>query len=139
MHPIYFIIYRKLQLSPLIGGPSWLPLHVKVVINDKYGFDYVPLNPISSNTLKKLLTLQNVPAKARVLPHIIIAPNDENNIVENQYTSSSSTVDNRTMKKYVERAEEFCRQYTKPLNLITNNCWLFAFEMVDYVLQEEVS
>ena len=105
----------SLKLSPLVGGPTWLPVHVKVFFCDDHGFDFVPLNPISVDTLEKLLTLQAVPAEARILP--------------SRYSSTS--------EPYVLRAQEFCSQYTKKLHLINNNCWSFAFDIINYVRQGE--
>jgi hypothetical protein len=65
-----------LEASPLIGGPSWLPLHVKVVIeknfvNDTAAFslrhqwDLIPVNATSASTLQQLLMLRNVPSQIR--------------------------------------------------------------------------
>jgi hypothetical protein len=57
----------EVTTSPLIGGPSWLPLHCKVVIDDgMLVVDYVPKNPTSTNTIQKLITFQNVPAQVRI-------------------------------------------------------------------------
>jgi hypothetical protein len=109
----------QLQPSALIGGPAWLPVHVKVVIDKRHVFDYVPRNAASTDTLKRLVTLQAVPAIAR--SWIADEEDDTNNM-------------------YAQRAEEFCEQYTKDLHLIRNNCWTFAFEMIHYVtLQNEES
>ena len=81
----------KLQTSPLIGGPSWLPVHVKVVIDENHAFDFVPLNPTSKDTLRKLVSLQAVPAEARIL------------------RSSNDERDN----EYVYRARTFCERYQR--------------------------
>jgi hypothetical protein len=106
----------QLQPSPLIGGPAWLPVHVKVVIDEKYVFDYVPRNAASTETLKRLVTLQAVPAQAR--SWIAEDEDDTHNI-------------------YAQRAQEFCEQYSKDLHLIRNNCWTFAFEMIQHVTQQQ--
>lgn len=111
----------QLQLSALIGGPAWLPVHVKVIIDKRHVFDYVPRNAASTDTLKRLVTLQAVPAQAR---RSWIADEE----------------DDTTNNMYARRAEDFCEQYTKDLHLIRNNCWTFAFEMIHYVtLQNEES
>ena len=105
----------KLQTSPLIGGPSWLPVHVKVVIDENHAFDFVPLNPTSKDTLRKLVSLQAVPAEARIL------------------RSSNDERDN----EYVYRARTFCERYSKRLHLVSNNCWTFAFEIIQYIMKEK--
>ena len=62
-------LYRlNLETSPLIGGPSWLPLHVKVVLKSKdicHQWDLIPIDATNTTTLQKLVTLQNVPAQIR--------------------------------------------------------------------------
>ena len=108
----------RLDTAPLIGGPSWLPLHVKVVVDDVHVFDYVPLNATSTETLQNLLSLQTVPAEVRV------------KISSKDVASSSNTV-------YSMRASQFCEDYTKDLHLIQNNCWTFAFDLVRFILRDD--
>ncbi len=58
----------SLETSPLIGGPSWLPLHVKVVLSSQtlcHQWDLIPKDPRNTTTLQKLVTLQHVPAQIR--------------------------------------------------------------------------
>ena len=58
----------SLETSPLIGGPSWLPLHVKVVLLSQplcHQWDLIPKDPRNTTTLQKLITLQHVPAQIR--------------------------------------------------------------------------
>ncbi len=102
----------RLETAPLIGGPSWLPVHVKVVLDEVNKFDFVPKDATAPETLQKLLSLQPVAAEAR-----------------------SFRVDNGTL--YSERASQFCDEYSKDLHLVTNNCWLFAIELVQFVLKDE--
>jgi hypothetical protein len=106
----------QLKTAPLVGGPSWLPVHVKVVIEDKHVFDFVPLNPTSPGTLQKLVSLQAVPAEARCSRMMIIR--DEEDRTPN----------------HAQRGRDFCEHYTKDLHLATNNCWTFAFEIIAYML-----
>ena len=101
----------ELRTSPLIGGPSWFPVHVKVVIDDKHVFDYVPLNPTSKQTMKKLVYFQAVPAEARIMSTIT---NDD---------------DDQTIE-YVHRAQQFCELYSKDLHLLYTNCWMFSFKII---------
>jgi hypothetical protein len=109
----------RLQAAPLVGGPSWLPVHVKVVIEELCTVDFVPLNPTSGDTLKKLVTLQGVPAEAR-------------------FVTSSSKHGNMEEAEYaVRKARAFCENYSKDLHLISNNCWTFAYEVISHVLLDE--
>jgi hypothetical protein len=130
-----------LQPAPLIGGPSWLPLHVKMVIFDpessslEYGtlppkqqqpefrFDYVPLNPTSPETLQKLLLFQPVPAEARQSPSV--------------FSKTAATTSTSLTRRRVQRALEFCETYDKDLQLLSNNCWTFCFELLDHVQRNE--
>ncbi len=74
-----------LRFSPLIGGPSFLPLHVEVILaphakknhvisENNYGgkaapqfhkFDFLPTNPTDPMTLLRLMTLRPVSGKVR--------------------------------------------------------------------------
>jgi hypothetical protein len=65
-----------LEASPLIGGPSWFPLHAKVVIKEwflinmeafslRHQWDLIPINATSAATLQQLLLLRNVPSQIR--------------------------------------------------------------------------
>jgi hypothetical protein len=102
----------RLETAPLIGGPSWLPVHVKVVVDEVNKFDFVPKDAKAPVTLHKLLSLQPVAGEARAF-----------------------RVDAGTF--YSERASKFCEGYSKDLHLVTNNCWLFAMELVLCMLQDE--
>ena len=59
-----------LENSPLLGGPPWLPVHVKVILHDQvssveHRWDFLPKNAAELSTLQRLLTLQAVPAETR--------------------------------------------------------------------------
>lgn len=93
---------RRLYLenSPLIGGPSWLPLHIKVILRDyddddehddraslfEHRWDFVPVNATEFTTLQRLLTLQAVPAEIRYqcAPIPSSSADDKNNSNDNQ-------------------------------------------------------
>ncbi len=105
----------RIETAPLIGGPLWLPLHVKVVVDEQNVFDYVPINATSPDTIQSLLTLKAVPAEARV---------------KRLSSGGEATV-------YAQRARQFCASYTKDLHLIENNCWSFAYELVQFVLSSD--
>ena len=108
----------SLQTAPLIGGPSWLPVHVKVVVQGDHIFDFVPLNPTSQDTLKSLVSLRPVPAEARI---------------RRQSQPASSPGQRSTI---CQRGVQFCEDYNKDLHLIRNNCWGFAYELVKHLSSE---
>jgi len=105
-----------LETAPLIGGPSWLPVHVKVVLDEVNKYDFVPKDAMSPETVQRLLSLKPVAAEARAF-----------------------RVDPGSF--YSERASQFCKDYSKDLHLVTNNCWFFAIELLQFVLMpdEELS
>ena len=73
------------RFSPLVGGPSLLPIHAEIMILDSdnsseisgiannvdggcsvvHRIDFVPKDPEDPNTILKLLTMQNVPGTVR--------------------------------------------------------------------------
>jgi hypothetical protein len=104
----------QLRLAPLIGGPSWLPLHVKVIVDSDNSWDFVPLNATSPDTLKSLLMLQPVPGEIR------------------HFQKSSPT------SLRAQRAQDFVDSYTnRDLHLIQNNCWTFALMLYWHVHQSD--
>ena len=110
-----------IQTAPLIEGPSWLPVHCKVIVDDSHVFDFIPLNAASKETLQKLVTLQAVPATVRIMkksgePEANKRDNDE---------------------PYVERAIKFCEEYDRDLHLLSNNCWSFAFDLLQTISRSE--
>ena len=113
-----------IQTSPLIDGPSWLPLHCKVIVDDSHIFDFIPLNAASTETIKKLVTLRKVPATVR-----IIKKNSE---------SEDDGGDGDSTNLYVDRAIEFCQEYDQELHLLSNNCWSFAFDLLRYISRPEI-
>jgi hypothetical protein len=136
-----------LETEPLIGGPSWLKLHVKVVLefdghakddperNDlirhpltatqrRYKFDFIPLKAAEPETLRGLLLLQWVPAELRYF-----SPAD-----------SEVAVD-EVEQLVVQEARLFCNTYRgrKNLHLLFMNCWTFAFALYNHILQKTES
>lgn len=108
----------QLKLAPLIGGPSWLPLHVKVVVEDSHTWDFVPLNATSPSTLQSLLRLQSVPGEIR------------------HYRQGRDTTAAASSPR-IQRAQAFVDAYTnRDLNLIQNNCWTFALMLYWHLLRE---
>jgi hypothetical protein len=120
-------VYNRvaIQSSPLIGGPTWLPVHCKVIVDDQHIFDFIPLNAASTETIKKLITLQTVPATVR-----IIQKNDKSEVNDSCNNRSEDGDDDELTKLYVERAVQFSQEYDQDLHLISNNCWSFAFDLL---------
>ena len=125
----------EIQPSPLIGGPTWLPLHCKVIVDGTHIYDFVPLNATSSETIQKLIQLQAVPAKVQIIRRSS-EPQTNNNDNNNSYKDEEYGNDNydEEAKLFIERAEQFCQEYDQDLHLIRSNCWSFAFDLILYVL-----
>ena len=107
----------SLKLSPLIGGPSFLPVHVKVVVDEDHMYDFVPINPTNPITIRRLMLLQSVPGeiRSRGLRHS---------------TSSNCC-------RLVKTAEKFVSDYDDTnLHLLHNNCWTFAMQLLWKLWQE---
>lgn len=129
-----------IQLRPasLIGGPSWLPLHCQVIVDTTHVFDFVPLNATSPATLQKLLTLQPVPATARIRQRQQLQSIDCNSPKPTPSNNNNKISDDPSQTVVaVTRAVDFCQDYDKDLHLLQNNCWTFAYDLISYVLREE--
>jgi hypothetical protein len=125
----------ELKASPLIGGPSWLPLHCKVVVDDgAFVFDYVPKDPTSTDTIRKLILLQSVPAEARIRKAPPSRGVNTTDLPGGDHVSPGEICDGSADDWYVHRAVHFCRNYRKDLHLVTNNCWSFAFDLIRHVV-----
>lgn len=129
----------KIQPSPLIGGPTWLPVHCKVIVDGTHIYDFVPLNATSPVTIQKLIQLQAVPAKVQIIRRSSEPQtnnnDDNNNSYKDEENGNNSKVNNdEEAKLFVERAEQFCQEYDQDLHLIKSNCWSFAFDLILYVL-----
>jgi len=124
----------KLTLSPLIGGPSWMLVHCKVVLDDSYIFDFVPLKATSTETIQKMIQLQAVPAKVQIIRRSKRQKNDDNDINYKHEKNDNNNVNDENIKVFVERAEQFCQEYDQDLHLLQNNCWSFAYELILYIL-----
>ncbi|VEU35755.1 unnamed protein product [Pseudo-nitzschia multistriata] len=122
----------KIQPSPLIGGPEWLPVHCKVVLGDRYVFDFIPLNAASKQTIQRLTGLQAVPAIVRT-----IQKNQSQAEVRTDFTGKWDGDGDELTKTYVEKAVRFCEDYDRDLHLIKNNCWSFAFDLLVHISQDE--
>ncbi|CAB9501930.1 expressed unknown protein [Seminavis robusta] len=122
----------QLECCPLIGGPSWLPLHVQVAIvlpveerqeESKYKFDFVPQQATEPATLLRLLTLKAVPGELRCF-----APRDD---------MATLPLDHSPAQLLVQQAQEFQNNQADPnLHLLRNNCWTFAWRLLRYLKQD---
>ena len=119
----------KILTSPLLGGPSWLKVHCKVIVDDSYVFDFVPLNAASVETIQKLVCLQPVPATIRTIQNN--ASSGLNELFKKR--SEDDNDDWQSDELYSRRAVEFCNDYDQDLHLIRNNCWSFAFDLIQNI------
>jgi predicted esterase len=110
----------RLCPSPLIGGPRWLLLHVKLILRTKkgdYTWDFVPKNATDQKVLMGLTTLQSVPGTIR-------------------YTAPVGPVSATGPTEIMVRlAQLYCNNYPQELNLVTNNCWTFAIQLGLYLTE----
>lgn len=123
-----------LETSPLIGGPSWLPLHVKVMLKDSTSdqvlvFDFIPVDATEPATLQSLLSLQHVPGQVRY-------NNKPSSLSSSSTNDPSSTFIQTTSLSAVPllviTAQEFCNDYPNTrLHLLENNCWTFALALLE--------
>ena len=104
-------------LSPLIGAPAFLRLHIKVK-HDSTVYDFVPLKPRSASTLRTLLTGGAVDGEIRVLPARESPAEEEWRVVGHTALSAEAF-----QARVRERAEQPQQQQ---LSLLGNNCWSFA-------------
>jgi hypothetical protein len=144
------LIYFK--TSPLIGGPSWLPLHVKVILEGEsleHQWDFVPSNATDLASLLRIVTLRATPAVVRYRT----SPISKRRLNEQGYLALAPSFDNVIMKEgkvvdklpgdksgitakekiLLEKAREFCDSYPSELHLAQNNCWIFAYKLYDHL------
>jgi hypothetical protein len=141
-----------LESSPLLGGPLWLPLHVKVVLEswqDRtiHRWDAVPRNATEIATLQRLLTLQAVHADVRYQRAPMASQKWENEQVisgydivirkdiQKEYDENAEPT--MTTKILIDKAQTFCGSYPEDMQLLRSNCWSFAFQLYD-ILNEEM-
>jgi hypothetical protein len=124
-----------LQVSPLIGGPGWLPVHVKVVLETEsceYKWDFVPLKPSDPATLSQLVQFQAVPGEIRYFVTPMI--DDARGIMDDLVPSAETL----TEEPVVGLAREFCELYPdRNMHLVANNCWTFAFQLYSFLSQDQ--
>jgi hypothetical protein len=137
-----------LQASPLIGGPSWLPIHVKVVVSadtsaasngveslkEQFAFDFVPVDATSPSTMAELLQLKHVEGTIRKVA--ITKPSMEEPVESRQDRDviDPSTADQAKTCPYLAAADDFCERngvHYRRLHLVQKNCWFFALSLLN--------
>jgi hypothetical protein len=112
---------NKLYLAryPLVGGPSFLKLHIAIVHEGPAAmtqFDFLPVNPTAAATAFRLLTLQSSPGELKER-QLIYRPKNL------QYIGDTSAS--------VEDLRAFTAEYDDQLHLLNNSCSSFADRLVD--------
>uniref|UniRef100_A0A7S3L5A7 DUF4105 domain-containing protein n=1 Tax=Amphora coffeiformis TaxID=265554 RepID=A0A7S3L5A7_9STRA len=121
----------RFRPSPLIGGPQWLPLHVKLILRNvddgsRYVlYDFIPLDATDKEVLARLTTFQNVPGEIR------------STIVGSTKLATHSTISLLDDDLVYQRAQEYCENYPRELNLLTNNCWTFAIGLAAHLSENQ--
>ena len=119
-----FIVFTsaKLQPVPLIGGPSFLPLHVQVLLEDEISesvphlVDFIPSDASDPKTLASLLSLRFVPGTYRFRPFPVRKPFFSPSL---EYKFSAPLTH--------DDIDNFISTCPPNLHLTENNCWSFAF------------
>ena len=132
-------IQARLQPVPLIGGPSFLPLHVQVLLEgiddsgdekgEQYLLDFIPSNPSDPDTLSALMTGSYVPGKYRFRPH-------PTNLMKPAVDLADVPLHTPVTP---EDIENFIKTQRVDLHLLTNNCWSFAINFSLWVLRRDDS
>ena len=101
----------SLETQPLIGGPSWLPIHVQVRLQTDSGLhklDLIPQNATNPEILMNLVLLQSVPAERRHL----------------------GTAEPRCLNVSSVGRDE--------IHLLRYNCWSYAFQVYQYIQEQQM-
>ena len=130
--------YLGLQLSPLIGGPDWLTIHVKVVLETRNGeqhkWDFVPSRPSDPDTLRRLLLLQQVPGDIRYFAPPP-PPSKGPQKTSNDELTRLEISRNKETGLVIRHAQTFCEEYPNSLHLVSNNCATFAYQLYRVIYQ----
>lgn len=110
-----------IRTYPLIGMPSWIPLHLHVAICcGNIVFDFVPDEATSPLTLAQLLSGSAVTARIRQRP---------------RGSLDRWRVLGETSRTQCDLAT-WAAEYPAQLSLLDNNCWTFASALVCFALEE---
>jgi hypothetical protein len=141
-----------LRASQLIGGPSFLPLHSQVILEEnvmassssgvkqttvaRYIWDFVPVDATRLSTLASLLQLKSVEGKIRFFSRGTSRRNLslQDELVED--SQSQLSLASPTVSPFLARAQDFCQKYdNEKLNLLSNNCWQFSFLLIRHIIE----
>lgn len=128
--PLYNLYW---ETRPLIGGPSWLPLHVRVVLQQmdskkRHVWDFIPLDATNPATLQRLATFQSTPGTIRynTQPISDIPANDTTMLL------NDSGVIDQGFDPLLAKAKNCGQSYPDcNLHLLSNNCWTFAWRLTE--------
>jgi hypothetical protein len=142
-------VTTTLQLAPLVGGPKWFKVHVKVRLlkssGETHAWDFVPRDATRPETLAKLLSFQTVPAEIRY-------QQQQHRRRRRHGSAVSDWVDDQEPPPYsddnnnnrptranlvVTKANKFCETYSLNLHLIHNNCWTFAVRLLWHLNEKD--
>ena len=112
----------RAELQPLVGGPTWLPLHVVVLVGEVQ-YDFLPSSPQSQKTIVGLLSGRAVPGRVRARSHALAGSKRKRVLLG--HTSVSH-----------EDLQAFARTRTSRLRLFENDCWTFASAISAYALTD---
>ena len=138
-----------LQCMPLIGGPEWLPVHVRVLIEVQQQQPQQPLTMAVPFFLDKPKDHPPPPPRPRqshvwwwdFVPHNATQPQTLQRLIQGQSVpgwvrSNQDPDDTTNMPVLVHRAHQYSQWYDKDLNLLTNNCWTFASQLLWHLYVE---
>ena len=135
--PLYNLYW---ETRPLIGGPSWLPLHVRVVLqqidsNECHMWDFIPLNATNPATLQRLVTFQSTPGTMRY--------NNQPISISDIPAKDTTVFDSKNKKDpghdpILSKAVAYGQGYPDcNLHLVSNNCWTFAWRLTETLKELE--
>lgn len=143
-----------LRFSPLIGGPTWLPLHSSVVLStedDLHRYDFIPTKATDPETLARLLTLRSVPGivRARSASSSVVSPSSGpatavsgKNGLSFQLRSiplPNNAEDDDASSYVVQTAADFAERYQVErgdLDLLGNSCYMFTYSLLRHLLDD---
>ena len=135
--PLYNLYW---ETRPLIGGPSWLPLHMRVVLqqmdsNVRHMWDFIPLDATNPETLQRLVTFQSTPGAIRY--------NNQPITISDIPAKDTTVFDSKNKKDpghdpILSKAVAYGQGYPDcNLHLVSNNCWTFAWRLTETLKELE--
>jgi len=138
----------SLQLSPLIGGPKFLPLHSSIILrslnaNEHYGkdggsllVDFVPRNPTDPLILGRLMSMKDVEGVVRMKSFSTLTEKNDASFLEIPLSRFGL---NETIEISPAAIKDFCLSYQQnqgALNILRNNCYDFCREFYSMTMTE---